>query len=172
MVIDPKETQYTADGCMLGEPMRLVPPGSSEFKDYLNIGGRDAFDRATEWATMHKFLLYVGPAMHCVHGLYRMDRCPRNGACQSVGLDHTRIWVTSDAHMAFILTHPYASSIPESIATYGEMHALNVRSYPHDGWYNSPRTLPIRLSIPMNWPLWPICRDAAVLLHTQPIDWP
>jgi len=38
-------------------------------------------------------------------------------------------------------------------------------------WYND-RALPIRLTIPDNWPLWPIERDAAVLLHTQPITWP
>jgi hypothetical protein len=32
--------------------------------------------------------------------------------------------------------------------------------------------LPIRLTIPDDWPLWPIERDVAVLLHTQPITWP
>ena len=170
MLVDSEETQHVADGAMLGGIMRLVPPGSSEFKHYLNVGN-GASDRAVEWATAHKFLLYVGPSMYCVHGLYRMDSCPATGACRSVGMDHTRIWVTHDARGAFILTHPYVSSIPKSIAAYGAMHALSVRSLPYDGWYNSPHTLPIRLSIPTDWPLWPICRDAAVVLHTQPIDW-
>lgn len=28
------------------------------------------------------------------------------------------------------------------------------------------------MTIPQNWPLWPLERDAVLLLHTQPVDWP
>jgi hypothetical protein len=51
------------------------------------------------------------------------------------------------------------------------MHGLRVDSAPSDGWY-SDRALPIRLTTPDDWPLWPIERDVVVLLHTQPIVWP
>ncbi|MDG4759284.1 hypothetical protein [Micromonospora sp. WMMD710] len=51
------------------------------------------------------------------------------------------------------------------------MHGLGVDSYSFDGWY-AGRALPIRLTIPQGWPLWPIERDAVLLLHTQPIEWP
>lgn len=145
----------------------LVPPGSDDFTVY---GGTDTVDRAREWAFGHQVLLYQGPAENCVHGLYRMDVCTVS-ACTSVGLDHTQIWVQHDARSAFILTHPYVDEIPGSLRTYADMHGLQVGSYPFDDWYGH-RSLPIRLTIPNNWPLWPIERDAAVLLHTQPIEWP
>ncbi|MFL6140436.1 MAG: hypothetical protein ACJ72N_01025 [Labedaea sp.] len=76
-----------------------------------------------------------------------------------------------DGRSAFILTHPYVDEIPASLRTYAEMHGLRVDSYPFDRWYGDT-ALPIRLTIPDDWPLWPIERDAAVLLHTQPITWP
>jgi hypothetical protein len=95
-----------------------------------------------------------------------MDSCDFS-ACTSVGMDHTQIWVQHDGRGVFILTQPYVDEIPASLRTYAEMHGLRVDSYPSDGWYGLG-TLPIRLTIPDNWPLWPITRDVAVLLHAQP----
>ena len=72
---------------------------------------------------------------------------------------------------AFLLTHPYVDEIPQSLDIYAEMHALRVDSSPLDDWYHD-QALPIRLTIPKGWPLWPIERDAAVVLYTQPVTWP
>lgn len=161
--------QRTAHGSMIGQAeWSLVPPGSDDFSVY---GGADTVRRAQEWALAQQCLLYLGPAEKCVHGLYRMDTCAARSVCTSVGMDHTQIWVQHDARSAFILTQPYADEIPETLRTYAEMHGLRIDSYPFDGWYGHD-TLPIRLTIPADWPLWPIERDAAVLLHTQPIEWP
>ncbi|MEV4722560.1 hypothetical protein [Micromonospora humida] len=88
-----------------------------------------------------------------------------------VHLGYTRIWVQHDGRGAFLLTHPYEDEVPQSLRVYADMHGLTVNSYPFDGWYGHG-TLPIRLTIPWSWPLWPIERDAAVLLHTQPVTWP
>ncbi|MEU7617253.1 hypothetical protein AB0B27_14335 [Micromonospora rifamycinica] len=160
--------QHTADGGMLGAgTWSLVPPGSDDFTVY---GGSDTVKRAREWALRHQVLLYRGPAQACVHGLYRMDSCTFS-ACTSVGLDHTQIWVQHDGRGAFLLTHPYDDEVPESLRVYADMHGLRVDSYPSDGWYGHG-TLPIRLTIPDSWPLWPIERDAVLLLHTQPVTWP
>jgi hypothetical protein len=160
--------QHTAKGAMLGSSeWSLVPPGSDDFQVY---GGPDTVRRAQEWALARKYLLYRGPAEKCVHGLYRMDSCPL-GACTSVGMDHTQIWVRHDGRGAFILTHPYVDEIPTRLLTYAEMHGLRVDEDPSDQWYGD-NALPIRLTIPDNWPLWPIERDSVVLLHTQPISWP
>ena len=153
---------------MLGPgPWSLVPPGNDDFQIY---GGADTVSRAREWALRGQYLLYQGPGEKCVHGLYRMDTCSFP-VCTSVGLDHTQIWVEHDARSAFILTHPYVDEIPASLRTYAEMHGLRVDSYPTDGWYGHG-SIPIRLTIPESWPLWPIERDAVLLLHTQPIPWP
>jgi hypothetical protein len=159
--------QRTARGSMLGGEFSLIPPGSEDFTVY---GGEETVEQARQWATNHELLLYSGNAQNCVHGLYRMDSCTF-GACHEVGMDHTRIWVTGDGKSAFLLTHPYAGSIPEDLRVYGYMHGLQVESFPFDAWYGHA-TLPIRLTIPTNWPLWPIERDAALVLHTQPITWP
>lgn len=113
---------------------------------------------------------YRGPAEHCVHGLYRMDSCTFR-ACTSVGMDHTQIWLQHDGRGAFLLTHPYVDEIPKRLRLYAEMHGLTVNSSPLDRWYGDS-ALPIRMTIPENWPLWPIERDAVVLLHTQPVVWP
>lgn len=161
--------QRTADGALLGMAgWALVPPTSDDFSTY---GTADTVRRARQWALDHQFLLYRGTAAHCVHGLYRMDTCAARVACNSAGMDHTQIWVQHDARGAFILTQPYATKIPDSLRTYAEMHGLSIDSWPFDGWYGGG-TLPIRMTIPDDWPLWPIERDAVVLLHTQPIAWP
>ena len=160
--------QRTANGSGLGAgDWSLVPPGSEDFEVY---GGADTVARAKKWAFDQQLLLYRGPAQACVHGLYRMDVCTFP-ACTSVGLDHTQIWVQHDARGAFILTHPYVDDIPEQLEMYAAMHGLRVDTLRFDGWYDDT-ALPIRLTIPESWPLWPIERDAVVLLHTQPIEWP
>ena len=72
---------------------------------------------------------------------------------------------------AFILAHLYPQShVSNAIASYAEAHSLDVRSYAFDDWH--PGTTPVRLSIPSGWPMWPIQREAAVLLASQPIQWP
>lgn len=159
--------QHTASGANLGGSYSLIPPGS---EDFTVTGVAETVERAREWAFTHQYLLFDGPADRCVHGLYRMDVCTFS-ACTSVGLDHTQIWVRADGRGAFILTQPYVSEVPDSLRVYGRMHGLDVRSYSFDGWHDG-RTLPIRLSIPDSWPLWPIERDAVLLLHTQPVVWP
>lgn len=159
--------QYTAKGTMVEPAWSLIPPGSDDFMVY---GGADTVRRAQEWALSRRYLLYSGPAERCVHGLYRMDSCTFS-ICTSVGMDHTHIWVEHDGKGAFLLTHPYVEKIPTLLRTYAEMHGLQVDSYQFDRWYDDG-ALPIRLTIPENWPLWPIERDAVMLLHTQPIKWP
>ena len=159
--------QRTAHGSAVGYgDWSLVPPGSEDFALY---GGVGVVGRARDWATEGQYLLYDGPAQGCVHGLYRMDTCGF-AACKTVGLDHTQIWVHHDARSAFLLTHPYAEEIPDRLRVYAEMHGLDVTTDCTDSWYD-PATLPIRLTIPPGWPLWPIERDAAVLLHVSPISW-
>ena len=159
--------QYTLTSGNLGGPYKLIPPGS---EDFTVSGSADVVERARDWAFKFQYLLFDGNARSCVHGLYRMDVCTFS-ACHSVGFDHTQIWVQHDGRGAFILTHPYVKEIPDRMRLYAEMHGLSIRSHKWDNWYNES-TLPIRLTIPENWPLWPIERDAAVLLHTQPIEWP
>ncbi|KXK59268.1 hypothetical protein AWW66_25295 [Micromonospora rosaria] len=160
--------QNTADGAMLGPgKWSLVPPGSDDFEVY---GGAATVERAREWAFRHQVLLYRGPGQTCVHGLYRMDVCTFR-ACTSVGMDHTQIWVQHDGRGAFLLTHPYVDEVPERLRVYADMHGLAVDSNPFDRWYDD-HALPIRMTIPPDWPLWPIERDAVLLLHTQPVEWP
>jgi hypothetical protein len=163
-----REEQHTADSSMLGSRFRLVPPLSDDFTVY---GTPDVVGRARQWALDHQLLLFKGTADSCVHGLYRMDMCAAPDACQKAGLDHTQIWVEHDARSAFLLTQPYVDEVPQTLTTYAWAHGLQVASYPFDGWYGHS-TMPIRLTLPNNWPLWPIERDAAVVLHTQPIRWP
>jgi hypothetical protein len=77
-----------------------------------------------------------------------------------------------DGHGAFLLTQPYVDKIRQALTAYARAHGLRVASYPLiDGWYGSS-ALPIRLTIPNDWPLWPMEREAVVVLHTQPVRWP
>jgi hypothetical protein len=163
-----RQEQLTAHSSMLGAHFTLVPPLAKEFSV---VGTDDVVDRARRWALDQQLLLFNGNADKCVHGLYRMDSCAARETCQSAGLDHTQIWVQHDGRGAFLLTQPYADKIPEALAAYGWAHGLQVGTYSFDGWYGKS-TLPVRLSIPDDWPLWPIERDAVVVLHTQPISWP
>jgi hypothetical protein len=158
---------------------RLIPPGH---EDFFVSGAKEINDRAREWALCHHYLLYDGPAKHCVHGLYRMDCCPSYAVCGNVGLDHTDIWVEENGRGAFILAQPYATSVPEKTKAYARAHALDIAvqlrepqaaADDHrwrDTWYGSG--IAIRMTIPNSWPLWPIERDAALALHMFPMTWP
>ncbi|MDR7277585.1 hypothetical protein [Catenuloplanes atrovinosus] len=160
--------QDAADSSMLGSRFSLVPPLAEEFSVY---GTSDVAARARQWALEHQLLLFKGNAGRCVHGLYRMDSCAAPSACRGARMDHTQIWVQHNGRGAFLLTQPYVDEVPETLETYARAHGLQMASYPFDGWYGHS-TMPIRLTIPSNWPLWPIERDAVILLHTQPITWP
>jgi len=159
--------QKTAHGAVFGDSFSLIPPRSKEFSV---CGGSETIESARRWAEDWELLLYQGACECCVHGLYRMDICTFS-ACTDVGMDHSQIWVRGDGKGAFILTQPYVTEIPKRLLSYAEMHGLSVDSYKFDGWYGHG-SLPIRLTIPDDWPLWPIERDAALLLRTQPIAWP
>jgi hypothetical protein len=160
--------QRAANGHLIGQSQwSLIPPGSDDFAVY---GSADTVRRAREWAFANEYLLYRGPSAACVHGLYRMDSCGST-VCGSVGMDHTQIWVQPDGRNPFILTHPYVDKIPTSLRTYAAMHGLSASSWGADRWY-STNALPIRLTVPDRWPLWPIERDVALLLHVAPIRWP
>lgn len=151
-----------------GGRFRLIPPTHDDFHV---AGTPDTVHRARTWAIEGKYLLYEGSVDQCVHGLYRMDTCAARDACgRGTGFDHTNIWVEHDATGAFILTQPYTDTIPDAMRTYAAMHGLEISSGHWDGWYGSG-TLPIRLTIPRDWPLWPIERDAVVALHASPIPW-
>ena len=41
-----------------------------------------------------------------------------------------------------------------------------------DNWYSPGRAMPVRLTIPGSWPMWPVEEQAVLLLHTQPVRWP
>lgn len=73
----------------------------------------------------------------------------------------------------FLLSHPYSDEVAPETRVYAEAHGLMVDSadYLGDGWYGQG-TLPIRMTVPEDWPLWPLEREALVLLDTQPIEWP
>lgn len=106
-----------------------------------------------------------------------MPSCPGPETCRShfPQLDHARLWVPAshDYGQPFLLSHPYSDEVAAETRAYAEAHglALSSETYLGDDWYGHG-TLPIRLTIPENWPLWPIEREALVLLSTQPVRWP
>jgi hypothetical protein len=118
----------------------------------------------------------------CAHGLYMLT-CP-GYRCHSFGFDHTQIWVPADVCQArpFILTQPYADEVPGRLRDYAAAHGLDLRTgytagggrwEPYaDNWYCPGHALAIRLTIPDNWPLWPVEEQAVLLLNTQPVEWP
>ncbi len=152
----------------INSPFQLLPPDCDEF---LVAGTGDVVDRAQRWAARERVLLFDGPAAHCVHALYRMDSCTSD-VCQRVGFDHTQVWVDGrpGCHQVFLLTQPYGQGIPAALADYAAAHGLEVSIRPSDGWYGAG-TVPIRLTIPRAWPLWPIERDVTLLLQIQPVNW-
>jgi hypothetical protein len=154
--------------------LSLIPPLAEEFTLY---GGDEIVARARKWALDHHFLLADGiPA--CAHGLYLLSSCPKLSTCRNScrQLDHARIWVPASHSFddrPFLLVHPYANEIATETQFYANAHGLDVGSYREfgDSWYGSG-TIPIRLTIPANWPVWPIEAKAAILLDTQPVAWP
>jgi hypothetical protein len=160
------------------DDLRLIPPLAEEFA----LLGTDLAERARRWALEWRYLLAADvPA--CAHGLYLMPSCPGPGTCRSDfgQLDHARIWVPDPGEgggRPFLLAHPYAKEVTEATRIYARAHGLVLgngnrgpEDYPGDDWYGHG-TLPIRMTIPPNWPLWPIEAAAVILLHTQPVAWP
>lgn len=147
------------------DALRLIPPLVAEFT---------TGNRAREWALEGRYLL-AGGIPPCAHGLYLMASCPM-GSCRTNfrQLDHARIWVPADEDMnrPFLLSHPYSSETAAETRQYAQAHGLCLaEAYPGDDWYGHG-TLPIRMTLPDGWPLWPIERTIAVLLATQPVAWP
>jgi hypothetical protein len=159
----------------LTEPRSLVliPPLAEEFSLY---GGDDVVARARAWALDHQYLL-ADQVPSCAHGLYLLSDCPRSSCRRFSQLDHARLWVPARAvgerEQPFLLSHPYSDRIEDETRTYAEAHGLGVGSFPEfgDDWYGSG-TVPIRLTVPDDWPLWPIEATAVILLDTQPVQWP
>lgn len=158
-------TKGVLDYSELGPDFRLITPESKEFDVY---GDKETIGRARQWALDQQVLLYRG-GPHCVHGLYLMGQCAAPDACGKVGFDHTQIWVQADGKGAFLLTQPYVDQVPEEMLNYAWAHGLDVGGYAVDAWYQGG-TLPIRLSIPQRWPMWPIERESIVLLRAMPVD--
>ena len=163
----------------ISDSFRLIQPGHEDFKIY---GGEDVVARASAWASLHKYFLYRGPGEHCVHAFYRMHCYGAISACNNSGMDHTNIWVPSEkGERPFILTHPYVQEIPEKLKSYGYAHGLVVSTnnykwsdrFPYqDSWYASGAALPVKLSLPQSWPLFPLEADVAALLSAMPPRWP
>jgi len=157
------------------DDLRLIPPLAEEFEVY---GGTEIVERARRWALSGRYVLAEGvPA--CAHGLYLLASCPGLSTCRNHfrQLDHVSLWVpapgSGEQRRPFLLSHPYSSEISDDTRRYAEAHGLDIGSFPEfgDDWYGH-RTIPIRLTIPENWPVWPIEAKAAVLFSTQPVAWP
>lgn len=173
--------------------LTLIPPLADPAHDVTGVepiefwvyGGQDTVDRARQWALGHRYLLADGIDA-CAHGLYMLS-CPGNVCLNGdFGFDHTRIWVPADTaqERPFILTQPYVNEVPGRLRVYAEAHGLELSAGMFgdeqlheewdgwDNWYSPGRALPIRLTIPGNWPMWPVEEQAVLLLHTQPVRWP
>jgi hypothetical protein len=157
------------------DDLRLIPPLAEEFLVY---GGKDTVERARRWALDGRYVLADG-VPSCAHGLYLLESCPGLSTCRNHfrQLDHVNVWVPATPGTGqdrpFLLFHPYDTEISEATQRYAEAHGLDVASFPElgDDWYGHS-TIPIRLTIPESWPVWPIEAKAAVLFSTQPIAWP
>lgn len=153
----------------------LIPPLAEEFSLY---GGPGTTERARKWALDGRYLL-AGGIPDCAHGLYLLSGCPGSTCLSNFRqLDHASIWVPAgvgDEYTSrpFLLSHPYAKDISDDTRAYGNAHGLAVASYPEfgDDWYGHG-ALPVRMSLPPDYPVWPIEVKAAVLLATQPVAWP
>lgn len=149
----------------------LVPPLADEFSV---SGGLATTERARAWALDHHYLLADGiPA--CAHGLYLLGSCPGASTCRNnfPQLDHVSIWVGADlTDRPFLLAHPYAEDVTDETHAYARAHGLDVGGFPEfgDDWYGHG-TIPVRLTITENWPLWPIEAKVAIMLSTHPVTW-
>lgn len=169
----------SVDSSQVTENLRLIPPMADEF---IAVGGSpETVERAMEWALRHRYYLAKSVAP-CAHGLYAMHLCPSGAGmgCRNLAeLDHANVWVPqtdmeSGRSRPFILAHNYTSrrDVSDKTFAYAQAHGLTVDVYPElDTWYGEG-TLPIRLSIPHGWPLWPIERLSILLQHTHPVTWP
>ena len=168
----PGQFMATQDGGLRAN-LELIPPLAAEFQVY---GGKDTTNRAREWAIDGRYLLTAG-VPHCAHGFYLMGMCPGQCYGKFRQLDHANLWVPANSdeydRRPFLLSHPYSKELHEETTAYAEAHGLTVEvNRPEDRWYG-PGTLSVRMSVgAMNWPLWPLERDAFVLLATQPVKWP
>jgi hypothetical protein len=120
--------------------------------------------------------------------MYLMGMCPSpaGGLRCCAAFDHTNLWVpdrspgaravdgilTEPPDRPFLLTHPYSPEVPATVHTYARAHGLQVSSWPaYDGWYGHG-TVPIRLSLPESWPMWPIEREVDAMFSARPVSWP
>jgi len=160
--------QHPARSDWLRHDLALIPPLAKEFSVY---GGDGTVARARDWALDGRYLLARGIPI-CAHGFYLLGTCP--GRCSSQDfMDHANIWVPADlpAERPFLLSQPYGDEAPGAFA-YAEAHGLNAQiNYPGDNWYGSG-TIAVRISVPEDWPMWPIEQLATVLLASQPVRWP
>jgi len=152
------------------DELKLIPPLAAEFT---LCGSAGTVERARRWALDGRLLLADGvPA--CAHGLYLMASCPK-GTCTTSfrQLDHARIWVaTAEGDRPFLLSHPYSAEISTETRQYAKAHGLDIApGNPADDWYGHGTT-PIVMTLPDNWPAWPIEEKTAILLATQPVAWP
>jgi hypothetical protein len=172
MTITASAKQWTAT--QERDNLKLIPPLADEFSLY---GGADTVERARKWALDGHYLLATGiPA--CAHGLYLMASCPDCCTCRNhfPQLDHANVWIPASPNYSerpFLLSHPYAATVSTETRMYATAHGLGITEEPwrFDSWYGSG-TIPVRMTIPGNWPLWPIEAKALVLLSTQPVSWP
>jgi hypothetical protein len=162
------------------ERLTLIPPLADPEHDLTGVeplgfsvsGDHESNDRARQWALRHRYLLAHG-ITPCAHGLYMLS-CPGYG-CHQFGFDHTQVWVPAAAaqERPFILTQPYADEVPDRMQEYAAAHGLVLSTgLPGDDWYYPGHALPVRLTVPGSWPLWPIEEAAILLLATQPVNWP
>lgn len=149
--------------------LEFIPPLS---KDFVVYGGPDTVERARAWAVENRVLLVRG-LPNCAHGFYMMASCPRGSACHDMvhQFDHVNLWIHSELGQPFLLFHPYSEKVDEATEMYARAHGLDITSYDFDGWYHE-RTIPIRMSVPSGWPVWPLEAAAHTMLITQPVSWP
>lgn len=146
----------------------VIPPLAKEFIVY---GSRETVERARKWALRNRLVLIEGVPT-CAHGLYGVTSCV--GQCGDHSLDHTNIWASGNlSHLErpFLLTQPYVEEVPDDLIAYGKEHGLKVSSRPSDGWYGLG-TLPIRLQVDYDKPLFPIEYDVYAKLVAYPVRWP
>lgn len=161
--------------------LTLIHPESDEFEVYGGI------EHCRPWALNHHYLLANGVPT-CAHGLYLLGMCPQAASCRKV-LDHADLWVPADTgeHSSegpFLLAHlyDYDDELARDVTAYAGAHGLvvTVNRYGDisdgtdglgDAWYGHGSTA-VRMAVSDDWPMWPVEQAAAVLLRSQPVQWP